>query len=162
MVRRRCRECRALLPEAGPAGGRPQLYCGERCRARHRRFMRRLDDATERHDGRLEATGEERHRLRADVFAVAHAARRLAAQLEAQAQQEPWHQPAWSSQPRPQSGRPAAPYTRAASDILNTAEQALAQAVAADRAAGQTWGDIGGVLGISADTAARRYRHLPH
>ncbi|MEV7471971.1 hypothetical protein AB0O20_36645 [Streptomyces kronopolitis] len=122
--------------------------------------MRRLDEAEERRDGRLEATGEERHRLRAEAFAVAHAARRLAAQLEAQAQQEPWRQPAWSTQPR--SGRSAAPYTRAARDILNTAEHALAQAVTADRAAGQTWADIGAALGVSADTAARRYRHLPH
>ncbi|MFF3748584.1 hypothetical protein, partial [Streptomyces kronopolitis] len=81
MARRRCLECRALLPEAGSAGGRPQLYCGERCRARHRRFMHRLDMTAERRDDRLEATDEERHRLRADVFAVAHAARRLAAEL---------------------------------------------------------------------------------
>lgn len=140
MARGRCRECRALLPAAGSAGGRPQLYCGERCRARHPRFMRRLDVAAERRDGRLEVTGEERHRLRAEAFAVAYAARRLAAELEAEAQQEPWRQPAWSHQPRPEDGRPGAPYTRAARDVLHAAEQALVQAVAVDRAAGCSYG----------------------
>ncbi|MEU4850572.1 hypothetical protein [Streptomyces gilvosporeus] len=158
MPRRRCLECRALLPEASPAGGRPQLYCSARCRGRHRRFMRRYALAADRRDDRLEATDEERHRLRATVFAVAREARRLAAELEAEAQQPVWRQPAWSERAYPEFGLPGAPYTRAALEILDAAEQALAQAVTADRAAGHTWETIGAALGVSSDTAARRYR----
>ncbi|WP_144440873.1 hypothetical protein [Streptomyces roseifaciens] len=70
-----------LLPEAGPAGGRPRRYCSERCCSRERRLMQRIDRGMERREDRLPATAEERHRLRAAAYVVAREARRLAAAL---------------------------------------------------------------------------------
>ncbi|NJP82339.1 hypothetical protein HCK01_34475 [Streptomyces sp. AA8] len=49
-------------------------------------------------------------------------------------------------------------YTRAALGLLDAAHAAVAAAVAADRAAGDGWAAIGAALGVSEDTAARRYR----
>ncbi|MFL4497357.1 hypothetical protein ACJ6WD_39895 [Streptomyces sp. VTCC 41912] len=154
MTRRRCIECGTRLPEASLAGGRPQLYCSARCRGRHRRLGRHQDQRAER----LEAAAEERYALRADAFAVARAARDLAAALDAEAQLRPGDQPAGWLRPEPELGRPAAPYTRAVLPLLAAVHQAVHQAVAVDRAAGHTWDAIGGALGVSGDTAARRYQ----
>ncbi|WP_406314707.1 hypothetical protein OHA77_40205 [Streptosporangium sp. NBC_01639] len=53
---------------------------------------------------------------------------------------------------------PIAGYAAAALPLLAHARAVLAAAVAADRAAGATWDEIGAVLDVSPDTAARRYR----
>ncbi|MFC5149908.1 hypothetical protein [Streptomyces aureoversilis] len=159
MARHRCHGpgCGLLLPDAGPAGGRPRLFCSERCRSRHRRLMQRIDRGRERREDRLQATAEERHRLRAAAFTVAREARRLAAALDAEAAEPDWRQPAGWGRPHP-AGRLGAPYTRSALQLLEAAHVAVAAAVAADRAAGNGWAEIGAALGVSEDTAARRYR----
>ncbi|MEV6726891.1 hypothetical protein AB0M94_38975 [Streptomyces xanthochromogenes] len=105
----------------------------------------------------MQETGEERHRLRSATYAVAGQARRLAATLDTEDTLPDWQQPGWGS-PRPEPGRPAARYARAALQLLAAAEDAMAAAVAADRAAGDGWASIGTALGTSEDTAARRYR----
>ncbi len=164
MARHYCRGpgCTRLLPEAGPAGGRPRLYCSDRCRSRDRRLRERIDRGLDRREARLEETAEDRHRLTAAAYVVAREARHLAAVLDAEADQPDWRQPAWWNRPEPDLGRPGAPYTRAALTLLEAAQQAVAAAVAADRAAGDGWAEIGGALGVSADTAARRYsRPIP-
>ncbi|WP_190133442.1 hypothetical protein [Streptomyces mashuensis] len=109
-------------------------------------------------EARADATAEERHRLRSAVYAVAREARRLAAALDAEAAKPEYDQPAWWDRARPESGRPGAPYTRAALGLLEAAQEAVAIAVTADRTAGRPWAEIGEALGVSADTAARRYR----
>ncbi|MEU1816785.1 hypothetical protein ABZ543_16500 [Streptomyces roseifaciens] len=158
MTRHRCPECGLLLPDVGPAGGRPRRYCSERCRSRERRFMQRIERGMEQREDRLQATDEERHRLRAAAYVVAREARRLAAALDAEAAEPDWRQPAGRDRSRPEDSGPGAPYTRAALDLLAAAHTAVAAAVAADRAAGDGWAAIGAALGVSEDTAARRYR----
>ena len=69
-------------------------------------------------------------------------------------------QTGWAlSEERPH--RPGARYTRAALDVLAAAGELKAAAVTADRAAGDRWPQIGRALGVSPDTAARRYRPRP-
>ncbi|WP_367140989.1 MULTISPECIES: hypothetical protein [Streptomyces] len=120
--------------------------------------MQRIERGMERREDQLQATDEERHRLRGAAYVVAREARRLAAVLDAEAAEPAWRQPGWEDRSRPDSGRPGAVYTRAALDLLEAAHAAVAAAVAADRAAGDGWAVIGAVLGVSGDTAARRYR----
>jgi hypothetical protein len=163
MTRHRCKGpgCYKLLPEASPKGGRPRLYCSERCRSRVRRSYERYVHRVETKEARVDATAEERHRLRSAVYAVASEARRLAAALDAEAAKPEYDQPAWWDRIEPERGRPAAPYTRAALELLEAARQAVAAAVVADRTAAWSWAEIGEALGVSADTAARRYRPNP-
>ncbi|WP_435260495.1 hypothetical protein [Streptomyces sp. 1222.5] len=104
----------------------------------------------------MDATGEERHRLRSAAYTVACEARRLAAVLDEETAKPRWAKPA-RDQPRPDLGRPAAPYTRAVLQLLNAAHEAIAAAVAADRAAGSGWAAIAAALNVSEDTATRRY-----
>ncbi|WP_143667115.1 hypothetical protein [Streptomyces sp. FBKL.4005] len=113
----------------------------------------------ERKEARTDTTAEERHRLRVAAYEVATVARRLAAALDAEAEKPDYEQPAWwAERPEPERGRPGAPYTRAALELLEAARQAVAAAVVADRTAGNAWSEIGKALGVSGDTAARRYR----
>ncbi|MCQ8774380.1 hypothetical protein [Streptomyces telluris] len=77
---------------------------------------------------------------------------------DAEAAEPAWRQPAGRDHSRPDSGGPGAVYTRAALGLLDAAHAAVAAAVAADRAAGDGWAAIGAALGVSEDTAARRYR----
>ncbi len=160
MTRHRCQGpgCYKLLPEASPRGGRPQMYCSERCRSRVRRSHQRYVRRVETKEARVDATAEERHRLQSAAYAVAREARSLAAALDAEAAKPEYDQPAWWDRPRPEFGRPGAPYTRAALALLEAAQEAVAAAVTADRTAARGWAEIGEALGISADTAARRYR----
>ncbi|MFJ2478257.1 hypothetical protein ACIOWI_35820 [Streptomyces sp. NPDC087659] len=118
----------------------------------------RIVKGMERREVRMADTAEERHLLRTRAYLVAREARRLAAVLDSEAQQPDWGQPAWWEHPRNEFGRSAAPYTRAALQLLEAAHEAMAAAVAADRAAGAGWAAIGATLGVSEDTAARRYR----
>ncbi|MER6433961.1 hypothetical protein ABT272_40605 [Streptomyces sp900105245] len=97
------------------------------------------------------------HRLRSAAYAVAREARRLATVPDEEAAKPRWAQPAWDPS-RPDLGRPAAPYTRAALELLDAAHEAMAAAVTADRAAGRGWAAIAATLEVSEDTAARRYR----
>ncbi|MER5860532.1 hypothetical protein ABT131_33800 [Streptomyces sp900105245] len=149
--------CNEQLAKAGALGGRSRRYCSERCRGRYRRFCDRLERGLVRQEARLDATGEDRHRLRSAAYTVAREARRLAAVLDEEAAKPRWAQPAWD-QPRPDRGRPAASYTRAALELLNAAHEAMAAAVAAGRAAGSGWAAIAAALEVSEDTAARHYR----
>ncbi|WP_189867110.1 hypothetical protein [Streptomyces poonensis] len=159
-MRQRCQGpgCAELLPEAGVRGGRPRRYCSERCRSSSRRFLALLDRCLARRGARLETMAEERHLLRSAAYTVANEARGLAAVLDAEAGRPGWEQPAWWDRARPELGRPGAPYTRAALELLEAAHLAVAAAVAADRAPGDGWAEIGAALGVSEDTAARRYR----
>ncbi|MEU6381709.1 hypothetical protein [Streptomyces sp. NPDC046909] len=52
--------------------------------------------------------------------------------------------------------RPGARYTRPEVDVLAEVRELLAVAVAADRAAGDGWPEIGRALGVSADTGGRQ------
>ncbi|TJZ41219.1 hypothetical protein FCH28_37685 [Streptomyces piniterrae] len=159
MTRHRCNgpDCYKLLPEASLHGGRPRLYCSERCRSRHRRRSRGYDHLLKQREERTSSAAEERHRLRTAAYEVAREARRLAAVLDDEADRPRYEQPAWSDRWFGRPG-PEAPYTRATLELVETVHQALAAAVAADRAAGRGWTEIGEALGVSADTAARRYR----
>ncbi|GHF74132.1 hypothetical protein GCM10010218_64080 [Streptomyces mashuensis] len=125
--------------------------------------MAKINQCTDRREVRLEDTAERRHEVRAAAYAVAGAARRLAAELDAEAERPDWQQPAgWhgrrlTAQPQHPAGR----YTTAALEVLDQAHGLVAAAVAADRAAGADWASIGAALGVSADTASRRYRTMP-
>ncbi|MFD9226121.1 hypothetical protein ACFWDI_40410 [Streptomyces sp. NPDC060064] len=96
--------------------------------------------------------------MRSAAYSVAAEARRLAGLLDPEVAKPDWEQPAWRPQHLPELGQPGTPYTRAALELLDTARRAVAAAVTADRAAGYGWTAIGDALGVSPDTAARRYR----
>jgi hypothetical protein len=98
----------------------------------------------------------ERHRLRTAAYGVARSARFLAAELDGEDTRPGWEQPGWEL-PAERPHTPGAHYTRAALALAAAALDAVAAAVAADRAAGDTWPEIGRALGVSPDTAARRY-----
>ncbi|MGW2725118.1 hypothetical protein [Streptomyces sp. NPDC001492] len=106
---------------------------------------------------RVDAMVTERHAVRAAAYQVARAARVLAAELDAEDARPDWEQTDWTLSAE-RRHRPGAHYTRAALDIVAAAGELLAAAVAADRAAGDGWHEIGRPLGVSPDTAARRYR----
>ena len=109
---------------------------------------------------RLTVVGEELHVLRSTVYATANAARHLAAELDAEPDRPERDQPAaWYGRKPPADWTGAGRYTRAALEVLGEAAALVAAAVAADRAAGSNWTEIGATLGVSADTASRRYRH---
>lgn len=89
--------------------------------------------------------------IRQQAEHLASTAHQLAHDLQAEDLAEPTQQTGWAQ-------GPIAGYTAAALPLLSQARATLAAAVAADRASGATWHEIAGALGISADTAARRYR----
>jgi hypothetical protein len=130
--------------------------------------MARIDRNADRREVRLEDAGERRYEVRSAAYAVASVARRLAAELDAEAERPDWQQPAgWHGTRREREPwepwYPAGRYTAAALDVLDEAHRLVAAAVAADRAAGCDWALIGAALGVSADTASRRYRTTaPH
>ncbi|MEU3902033.1 hypothetical protein [Streptomyces sp. NPDC045251] len=108
---------------------------------------------------RLTIVGEELHMLRSAAYATANAARHLAADLDVEPDRPERDQPAaWYGRKPPADWTGAGRYTRAALEVLGSAVDLMAAAVAADRAAGSNWAEIGATLGVSADTASRRYR----
>lgn len=112
-----------------------------------------------RRETRLVVVGEELHGLRSAAYATANAARRLAADLDAEPDRPERDQPAaWHGRKPPADWTGAGRYTRAALEVLGSAADLMAAAVAADRAAGSNWAEVGATLGVSADTASRRYR----
>uniref|UniRef100_UPI003F499C4F hypothetical protein n=1 Tax=unclassified Streptomyces TaxID=2593676 RepID=UPI003F499C4F len=106
-------------------------------------------------EARGEALEEPRYLLRVAAFRASAAARSLAALVDAEGERPPW-----DTEVRRREGHPerAARWTRAALALEDAAAAVMAAAVAADRAAGDTWAVVGEALGVSADTAARRYR----
>ncbi|MFG3158116.1 hypothetical protein ACGF7W_39455 [Streptomyces sp. NPDC048219] len=149
--------CGHVLASICLRGGRPRLYCSERCRSRARRLRDRIDRNLERREDRAGAVGEQRHLLRAAAYTAATSARRLAAELDAEANRPEEYPGRWREL-APERGRAAGQYTRAALEVLEAARLVVAAAVAADRAAGDDWAAVGEALGVSADTASRRYR----
>ncbi|MEU2578750.1 hypothetical protein ACIP3B_36240 [Streptomyces anulatus] len=151
MTRRHCLgpSCTVLLPAPGADGGRPRLYCGERCRSAHRRLAARIDRGLLNRAETADATEEALHKLRSAVYSVAAEARHMAQALDPQAARQPRDR---------QEGGPAATATLAALGLVEAAHSALTAAVEADRAAGSGWSAIGVALDVSEDTAARRYR----
>lgn len=151
--------CGQRLPKPGTQGGRPRKFCSTRCRARWRRQHARMKRVGDRREGRLTAVGEELHVLRSAAYAAANAARRLAAELDVEPDRLEREQPAaWYGLKPPADWADAGRYTRAALEVLGETADLMAAAVAVDRAAGSTWAEIGATLGVSADTASRRYR----
>ncbi|MCG0068450.1 hypothetical protein L0F81_35185 [Streptomyces tricolor] len=121
--------------------------------------MTRIDRNAERREVRLDGVAERRYEVRSAAYAVASAARRLAAELDTEAERPDWQQSAWHGALRTREPwQPAGRYTTAALRVLDEAHRLVAAAVAADRAAGCDWALIGAALGVSADTASRRYR----
>jgi hypothetical protein len=113
----------------------------------------------DRREGRLTAVDEELHMLRSAAYATANTARRLAAELDVEPDRPEREQPAaWYGLKPPAGWTGAGRYTRAALEVLGSAADLMAAAVAADRAAGSNWAEIGATLSVSADTASRRYR----
>ncbi|MEU7230010.1 hypothetical protein [Streptomyces chrestomyceticus] len=106
-------------------------------------------------EARGEALEEPRYLLRTAAFRASAAARAVAALVDAEGERAPW-----DTEVRRREGHPerAAWWTRAAVALEDAAAAVMAAAVAADRAAGDTWAAVGEALGVSADTAARRYR----
>ncbi|WP_432112567.1 hypothetical protein [Streptomyces sp. YPW6] len=151
MTRRHCLgpRCTVLLPAPRAGGGRPRLYCSERCRSAHRRLVARIDRGLLNRAETADATEEALHRLRSAVYAVAAQARHTAHALDPQTAREPRDR---------LDGGPPATSTRAVLGLVEAAHTALAAAVEADRTAGSGWSAIGAALGISEDTAARRYQ----
>jgi Protein of unknown function (DUF3887) len=143
-----CQSCGRPLPnQQGP--GRRRRYCNELCRDRARRdrersarhpapVVKRSLTYWGRH-GNLDVDESMPGASDAVAVEVAEAVRRLLAELE-----------------RPQS--PAAA-VGAARDLLDAAEAALQAAVDRARAAGQSWRDIGDVLGTSRQAAFQRFGH---
>lgn len=143
-----CQSCGRPLPEQ-KGRGRRRRYCSDLCRDRARRDRERSarrptpavkPNLTEslRH-GNLDADEPMSDPCDAVAVEVAEAARRLLVELE-----------------RPHS--PAAA-VGAARDLLDAAETALQAAVDRARAAGQSWRDIGDVLGTSRQAAFQRFGH---
>lgn len=143
-----CESCGRPLPQQ-EGRGRRRRYCSELCRDRARRARGRpvrhpthivKPALTEypRHDS-LDADESVSGPRDPVAVEVAEAARRLLVEWE-----------------RPQS--PAAP-VGAARDLLVAAEAALQAAVERTRAAGQSWRDIGDVLGTSRQAAFQRFGH---
>ncbi|WP_435280076.1 hypothetical protein [Streptomyces sp. 1222.5] len=122
-----------------------------------KRLSERVDRGWVHTEQRMDATGEALRQLRSAAYMAEHEARGLAAVVDDEAAKPRWSQPAWD-RPRPELGRRPAPYTRTALELLQAAHEAMAAAVAADRAAGSGWAAIAAALDISEDTAARRYR----
>ncbi|WP_411152958.1 hypothetical protein [Streptomyces sp. A30] len=123
--------------------------------------MAKIDRNTDRREVRLEDADERRHEMRSAAYTVASAARRVAVELDAEAERPDYRQPAgWHGSRLAVSASwyLAGRYTAAALDVLDEAHRLVASAVAADRAAGADWSTIGDTLGVSADTASRRYR----
>ncbi|OYP10137.1 hypothetical protein CFC35_41600 [Streptomyces sp. FBKL.4005] len=117
--------------------------------------MARIDRNTDRREVRLDGVAERRYEVRSAAYAVASAARRLAAELDAEAERPDWLQPAWHGAPRAREPwQPAGRYTTAALGVLDEAHRLVAAAVAADRAAGCDWALIGAALGVG--TVTRR------
>jgi hypothetical protein len=144
-----CRACGRRLPSQ-QGRGRTREYCDARCRDAARRARARESQpemqnvkahltAPERH-GNLDAN-DGRHPSSCDAVAarITSAAGRLAAQL---------------SQPASPEGAVAA-----ARDLSAAAEAALQTAVDRARAAGQSWREIGDVLGTSRQAAFQRFGH---
>ncbi|MDX2802320.1 hypothetical protein [Streptomyces scabiei] len=126
--------------------------------------MAKIGRNADRREVRLDDAGERRHEVRSVAYAVASTARRLAAELDAEAERPDYRQPAgWHGSRLAVSASwyLAGRYTAAALDVLDEAQRLVAVAVAADRAAGADWSAIGDALGVSADTASRRHRGLP-
>lgn len=145
-----CRHCGNPLPQSSSRGGQPRAYCNDQCRwAFHRGRSQRWRPLDQLHQ-RQPDTRRQRH-LRQQAEHLASTAHQLAHDLQAEDLAEPTQQTGWAQ-------GPIAGYTAAALPLLSQARATLAAAVAADRASGATWHEIAAVLGISADTAARRYR----
>ena len=143
-----CQSCGHRLP-IQDGKGRRRRYCNDRCRDRARRGRARFArgrgpivrstltergrhaslDVNEPMSGGRDAVADE----------VAEATRRLLDELD-----------------RPESSDAA---VGAARDLLAAAEAALQAAVDRARAAGQSWRDIGDVLGTSRQAAFQRFGH---
>ncbi|MFG1703450.1 hypothetical protein ACFLIM_09665 [Nonomuraea sp. M3C6] len=146
-----CLNCEAPLPPPTGRGGRPRKYCSHACRWTFGRTRsRRWRPLTQRHQ-RQDNTRKQRRHLRDQAEHLAQAAGKLALDMHAEDLALPTQQTGWKS-------GPIAGYAAAALPLLAHARAVLAAAVAADRAAGATWDEIGAVLDVSPDTAARRYR----
>ncbi|MFF8594979.1 hypothetical protein ACF061_26735 [Streptomyces sp. NPDC015220] len=104
---------------------------------------------------RPERTTEHRHELRSAASTLANAARRLAAELDAEATRR---QPAGPRTPAPPTGQPPTGHTRAALDILHAARHLVMAAVTADRTARDNRTAIPKTLTPRLDAASRRYR----
>ncbi|WP_125264856.1 hypothetical protein [Streptomyces alboflavus] len=147
------------LPQASVAGGRPRRFCSERCRSAWRRYVARVHRGRHGSYEQWEAAAEHRHQVATAAYEVASAARHLAAALAAESDDPPTPLDTWRQPQRPpRLSDQSAGHTQAAAAVLAAAQKLAAAAVAADRAAGHSWEAIGRVLGVSADTAARRYR----
>ncbi len=133
------------------------MFCSERCRSRWRRYTARVARRQARREERTDALAEPRHELRRAAYQAAAAARALAALADAEEErgEGEMEDRDW----RPQQA--AARYARTALPLFEAAGAALAAAVEADRTAGDSWPVLGRALGVSADTAARRYRRAP-
>jgi hypothetical protein len=149
--------CKEWLTAPGASGGQPRKFCSESCRSRSRRLRARVERAQRARDGRVDAMVTARHMVRTAAYRTARAARVLAAEIDAEDVAPDWRQPGWHL-PEERLKAPHVRYTVAAAEILAEARDLLAAAVEADRIAGIGWPTIGQALGVSADTAARRYR----
>jgi hypothetical protein len=154
--------CTNSFPAERGRGGRPRKFCSDRCRSRWRRWQERRARKLAAPVERWEDTTDVRHEVQAAAYQVAGQARKFAAELveESDTPPDPYGLYASPRAPAPRREVPAG-YTRAALDVAAAVEDLVAAAVAADRVAGHSWEQIGQVLGVSADTAARRYRPSP-
>jgi hypothetical protein len=144
----RCRVCGQLLPPQ-QGRGRARRYCSARCRDRARR-QRAISIRSTAPDVKSDLTLASRHGYldmhdglsspRDPVTdRVAEAARRLVDEVE---------------HPRSPDGA-----MTVARELSSAAEAALRAAVDGARSAGQTWRDIGQVLGTSRQAAFQRFGH---
>jgi hypothetical protein len=139
-----CQACgRALPPQAGK--GRRRLYCDARCRSTARRERARKEHVVKqaltvnhRHEY-LDITGGEPNRDDLVAARAVDAARHLADELS-----------------HPSSARGAVAAARELSAAAATALQAVVDRA---RAAGQSWRDIGEVLGTTRQAAFQRFGH---
>lgn len=154
-----CLVCGQVLP-ASQGRGRRRQYCSERCRDRARRARANAERrnpvknslTTSGRQGYGDADDQlpdaEARRVSA---AVADAARLLVAELDGPGG------PDTTGHSTRQSTADSA--VRAARDLATAAEAALQEAVDRARAGGQSWSDIGRMLGTSRQAAFQRFGH---
>lgn len=143
----RCRVCGQALPTQ-QGRGRAREYCSPRCRDRARRRrsasahgIRRVNRTLTSGNGQGYLDGSDGTSRRPDPVTaqVAEAARRLVDELD--------------------DARSPDHAVAAARDLSSAAEAALQAAVDRARFAGQSWRDIGQVLGTSRQAAFQRFGH---
>jgi hypothetical protein len=126
----RCGVCGVPVPRLA-RNGPPRRYCS----AAHRQMAYRMRKAADRSPAARDGTAE-RRAARDTAGALAVAASAARASLGQQG---------------------AGPGAAAVAGLAALAAQLERAAVAADRAAGASWAQIGAALGVTADTARRRY-----